>query len=157
MIKRIGTVVSVLQNHVRVAIVPEVSTPTTELAPSACCRPAADAGGEEVDAASKIALHNGDRVEVLVPEPRNLGALLAPLLPAVVMSVAGAVVGGLLWGDAGTGIGIAAGLALGVVGTLLVGRWMRGGSRDKARVLRVVGSGEPVEHCAACAASSQRR
>jgi len=141
MAKQIGTVISVLRNSVRVEFAPGKSAPSTNAPSSPCCTPEAAPGpDEQVEAVSRIAVHCGDRVEVLVPARRGLAARLAPLWPAVVLPVVGAVAGGLAQGDAGAGIGIAAGLVLGIAAAMLVGRRMRGGSRDKARVLRVVSS-----------------
>ncbi|GEM_PF-2261718 len=158
MVKRIGTVLSVMKNRARVEFYPEASTASTDVAPAPCCRPGtAPDPDQQVEAISGVEVHSGDRVEVLVPERRGLSALLAPIWPALALPVAGAVVGGMMWGDAGAGLGIAAGLVLGIVAAILVRRRMRGGLSDRARVLRVIGSGAPVAHCTACAASSERR
>jgi positive regulator of sigma E activity len=157
MMKRIGTVIGVTGNQARVAFMPEAEVPSEDAAPSECCRPATDSGGEELEATSNLVLHNGDRVEVLVPEPRALGARLVPLLPAVLLPIAGAVVGGLLWGDAGTGIGIGGGLLLGIGVALLVGQRTSGGARGKAEVLRLVHGAAGTGHCRACAADAKGR
>jgi positive regulator of sigma E activity len=155
--QRIGTVISVIRNRVRIALPADVSRSSTDVAPSPCCRTAAGADSEEVEATSRVTVHSGDRVEVLVPTPRSPGAKLMPFIPAVGLPIAGAIVGGLLWGDPGTGIGIAVGLVLGFVLALLVSRRADGGSRDMARVLRIIGPAAPGAHCAACAASTERR
>lgn len=158
MVKRIGTVLSVIKNRARVEFYPEASKASTDVAPAACCRPeTAPDPDQQVEAISGVDVHSGDRVEVLVPERRGLAALLAPIWPALALPVAGAVVGGVMSGDAGAGIGIVTGLVLGIVAAILVRRRMKGGSRDRARMLRVIGSGAPVAHCPACAASSERR
>jgi positive regulator of sigma E activity len=157
MVKQIGTVISVVRNRVRVEFAPGKPTPSPDAPASPCCTPAAVPGpDEQVEAVSGIAVHCGDRVEVLVPARRGLAARLAPLWPAVVLPVVGAVAGGMARGDAGAGIGIAAGLVLGIATALLVGRRMSGGSRDKARVLRIVGLASPAGHSPACAAHSER-
>jgi len=158
MVKRIGTVISVVQNRVRVGFAPVVRASRSDAPASSCCAPAAAPGpDQQVEALSRTALHCGDRVEVLVPEPRSLAARLAPLLPAVVLPVAGAVAGGTVQGDAGAGIGIAAGLVLGIAAALLVGRRTKGGPRDKAQVLRILGPAALAGHRAAHAAGSERR
>ena len=158
MVKQVGTVISVVRNRVRVEFAPDTRAPRPDTPPSACCTPAAAPGpDQQVEAVSKIDVNCGDRVEVLVPARRGLAARLAPIWPAVALPVAGAVAGGMARGDAGAGIGIAAGLVLGIVSGILVGRRMNGGSRDKARVLRIVGSASPAGPCAACAADSARR
>jgi positive regulator of sigma E activity len=159
MTKRIGTVLSVMKNRARVEFYPEAETaPRSDVSPAPCCRPdTAPDLDQQVEALSAVEVHSGDRVEVLVPEPRSLAARLAPIWPALALPVAGSVIGGMVQGDVGAGIGIAAGLALGVIGALLVGRRMGGGTRDLARVLRVVGPAAPGEHCAVCTGSSERR
>jgi positive regulator of sigma E activity len=157
MIKRIGTVLSAARNRARVAFTPEASEPESSVAPAPCCRPATDAAGEELEAASRIPLHSGDRVEVLVPEPRSLGARLTPLLPAILLPIAGAIAGGALWGDVGTGIGISVGLAGGVAVAWLVGRRMRGGKRNMPEVLRLIHAAATDGHCPACAAAAKGR
>lgn len=155
--KRIGAAISVMRNHVRVEFegVRQTIEPETEAPP--CCTPAAAPDpDQQVEAVSRIDVHCGDRAEVLVAERRGLGARLAPFWLVTVLPVFGALVGGMLRGDAGTGIGIAAGFALGIIVALLVGRRMRERSRASAQVLRIIGSASSSGHCAACAGDPAR-
>ncbi|MBN2464687.1 SoxR reducing system RseC family protein [candidate division WOR-3 bacterium] len=156
--KRTGNVVSVIRGRARVRFDPVPAAPRREMAASNCCTPAPVPDPDRmVEAATALALHRGDRVEVLVAEPSGLKSWLVRLLPALALSVAGAVAGGIVRGDAGAGIGIGVGLALGISVSLLVGRRQSHGLVDKARVLRIVGPAVPVEHCAASADGYEQR
>lgn len=152
-----GTVLRVMRDRSLVMFTSNDREPSK---PVSCCSGTIDATAAE---SREVEVENlphavfGDRVDVLMPEPRGLGARLAALLPAFLLPIAGALAGGMVGGDMATGIGVGAGLAIGAVGTVVLSRRMSADPRYRARVLRIVDSGYRAGPCQGCGPNVPRR
>ncbi|MFO7638205.1 MAG: SoxR reducing system RseC family protein [bacterium] len=100
-----------------------------------------------LEARNALRARPGDRVEVTIPDRGQLVAGLAVFAIPVALAAAGAVLGNVLApGNLGTGIGVAAGLGLGIIGAVAIDRFTRRRAKLRPRVTRILHRVAPACH-----------